>query len=134
MFFRCPVIVRYSTHDQNSQLKVCYSSHDLNSKLKDCYSSYQSRNLSVKQPLTWIANYKFPIQAILNNKLFEEKTILDHLNTELVCYFPPYIRPKRSDGINKNQRIKNMTIVPKIQKIWWPNNYLPNIPFTMLGW
>ena len=31
-----------------------FSSHNLKSKVKVCYSSYQSRNLSVKHPMTWI--------------------------------------------------------------------------------
>ena len=41
----------------NTELKVCYSSHDLNGKLKVCYPSLQSCNLSVKHPMTLIANY-----------------------------------------------------------------------------
>ena len=44
--FRCPLIVRYSRHDLNSELKVCYSSHDLNGKLKVCYSSYRINDSS----------------------------------------------------------------------------------------
>ena len=37
----------------------CYSNHDLNSELKIHYSIHQSCNLSVKQPVAWIANYYF---------------------------------------------------------------------------
>ena len=43
---------------------VGYSSHELNNKLKVCYSSHQSCNLSVKQPMTWITNISFAIQAM----------------------------------------------------------------------
>ena len=58
------------------------TSHDLNTEIKVFYSSHHSRNLSVK-----------PISQTtydLNSKLLDEQTVLDHLNTKLVCYSDPH--------------------------------------------
>ena len=49
--------------DLNNELLVGYSSHGLNNELLVGYSGHG-----------------------LNNKPFDERTVLDHLNTELVCY------------------------------------------------
>ena len=59
--------ISQTTYDLNSKLLVRYSSHVLNEELLVCYSSYD-----------------------LKSKPFEERTILDHLNTELVGYSDPH--------------------------------------------
>ena len=59
--------ISQTMYDLNSELLVRYSSHVLNNKLLVRYSSHG-----------------------LNNEPFNEQTILDHLNTELVCYSDPH--------------------------------------------
>ena len=51
----------------NRELLVRYPSHVLNYELLVCYSSHD-----------------------LNNEPFKERTVLDHLNTELICYSDPH--------------------------------------------
>ena len=141
--FRCPVIVCYSSHSLNTKLKVCYSSHDLNTELKVCYSSHQSRNLSVKQPMTWIANYWFIIQAMslitnlvcysshdLNNKPFKERTVLDHSNTELLCYsYPPCTVTIKIQTFEYQRHPNAALFLVSTQMVVCPNTRL----FTVFG-
>ena len=59
--------ISQTPYDLNSKLLVCYSSHVLNKELLVRYSSHD-----------------------LNNKPFKEQTVLDHSNTEIVCYSDPH--------------------------------------------
>ena len=59
-----PILLFY---DLNSEILVHYSIHVLNNKLLLRYSSQD-----------------------LNNEPFNQQTILDHLNTKIVCYSDPY--------------------------------------------
>ena len=59
--------ISQTTYNLNSELLVRYSSHVLNNELLFRYSSHD-----------------------LKNKLFEEPTVLDHLNTKLVRYSDPH--------------------------------------------
>ena len=82
--------ISQSTYDLNSELLlVRYSSHVLNNKLLVNYSSYD-----------------------LNNEPFEERTILDHSNIELVSHSDPHCT--YSGGSNsehlKTEYIRNPNI------------------------
>ena len=60
-------VLDFTTYDLNSKRLVRYYSHVLNNKLIVCYSSHD-----------------------LNNEPFKERTVLNHSNTELVCYSDPH--------------------------------------------
>ena len=93
MLFRCSVIVHYSSQNLNSQ--IFFHEDSLHTHMRKLFKP------TVMQPIshtTYDLNNK---QLVLfsnhdpNNKPFDERTILDHLNTELVCYSNPHCMKKK---------------------------------------
>ena len=67
MFYFIIQAISQASYDLNSELLVCYSKHVLNNELLVYYSSHD-----------------------LNNEPFDERTVLNHPNDELVCYSDPH--------------------------------------------
>ena len=147
------------SHDLNTELKVRYSSHDLNSKLKVHHSSHQSSNLWTTYDLNSKLSVHFSNYG-LNNEPFKEKTILNHSNTELVCYSDPHctfinwafknitnstapsvethhrsVGPDAGRNSGGKRIIKNITNSNELE-IWccWKRSWIPWVATLPLSW
>ena len=76
--------ISHATYDLNSELFVRYSGHGLNSKLLIRYSGHE-----VGWLMAWIANFLFASHD-LNKEPFDNQTVINHSNTELVVYSDPH--------------------------------------------
>ena len=69
--------ISQTPYDLNNKLLVRYSGHGLNNELLVHYSGHG-----------------------LNNEPFDNQTVLDHSNTELVCYSDPHCTSWSLSGIS----------------------------------
>ena len=78
--------------------------------------------------MTWTENLKFVIQAIshatydLNNEPYNQRTGLDHLYTELVCYSDPIVY-KLMPKLQVGQYLLNWHLVCR----WQSKRFDPNL-------